>query len=101
MTTRFSFCPSALSKAFLATAGLSLITVACTGSERFDSKANDVEIGTNKAAAIAIMGPPTRLDSTNVLGLTRETMVWESSSSRCEFVFLLDRVTAKTCTSPH
>src|SRR5688572_26983725 len=85
-------------RALIWAAGLALLT-SCDSGERLDSKANAIEIGAAKTAVIAIMQPPTKTEFTNVLGVARESYMWESRGIRCEVHFVLDRVVAKSCTS--
>ena len=78
----------------------SMLAAGCDARDRIDSRAAAIEIGAGKAAVIAILGPAAKTESGNVLGIERETLVWESRGIRCQASFVLERVVAKSCTSP-
>lgn len=77
-----------------------VVLAACGGSaETIRTKIDQVGIGADHSAVIAIMGRPVATNMTNTLGIETSTLVWRVDTTACEVTLTFNRVVTKSCRS--
>lgn len=81
-------------------AAVVVVIAACSDSaDNIKTKIDQVGIGADHSAVIAIMGRPVATNMTNTLGIETSTLVWRVDTTACEVTLTFNRVVTKSCRS--
>lgn len=73
------------------------ITACSSSTDSIRSKVAQVGIGTNRAAAVGVMGEPLVVSDTTIVGIESVTLTWKSGLTTCSVTFVLDKAITKGC----
>ena len=77
-----------------------VVMAACSNSvDSIKTKIDQVSIGVDHSAVIAIMGRPGATNMKNTLGIETSTLVWRADTTTCEVTLTFNRVVTKSCRS--
>lgn len=77
---------------------LFFVTACSTGEELRGDIAN-IQFGSSKASVLATLGTPAAVNTTNILGVEIQGLVFRRGATACELGMFADRVVSRSCRS--